>query len=310
MFRRKRMVQLLAGLLLPLALIAGACSSDSDDKTDGDASNGEGGSSQPFELVTSSTPAMLTALDKAMSNNEPIVVTLWRPHWAYSKYDIRDLEDPENLMGGAEEIHAIGRMGFSDDFPEVAKAIKDFSLDDDQLASLENDIFGDDPENPDTDGGVDKWMAENADFVDAMLAEEGSGSISIAFIPWDEDIAVTYLWQKVLENKGYDVSVEQLDVAPVFQGIADGNVDLFFDTWLPVTHEDYWSQYGDDIEDLGIWYDNAKLTIAVPDYMDITSLDQLASIGDQIDHEIIGIEPGAGLTRVTKEEMMPGYGLD
>lgn len=308
MFRRKRSLQLLVGLLLPLALVAGACSSDSDDKADG---NGDGnGSSQPFELVTSSTPAMLTALDKAMSNNDPIVVTLWRPHWAYSKYDIRDLEDPKGLMGGAEEIHAIARKGFSDDFPTVAKAITDFSLDDDQLASLENDIFGDDPANPDIEGGVAKWMTANEDFIASMLTESGSGSISIAYIPWDEDIAVTYLWKKVLEDNGYEVSVEQLDVAPTFQGIADGNVDLFFDTWLPVTHEDYWTQYGDDIEDLGIWYDNAKLTIAVPDYMDITSLDELGSIGDQIDHEIIGIEPGAGLTRVTKEEMMPGYGLD
>lgn len=307
MFRHRRTLKLLAGLLLPLALVAAACSSDSDDEADG---NGASGGGEAFELVTSSTPAMLTALDKAMSNNDPIVVTLWRPHWAYSKYDIRDLDDPKGLMGGAEEIHAIARKGFSDDFPEVAKAIADFVLDDDQLASLENDIFGDDPENPDTDGGVDRWIADNADFVDAMIAEEGSGSISIAYIPWDEDIAVTYLWQKVLEAKGYDVTIEQLDVAPVFQGIADGNVDLFFDTWLPVTHEDYWAEFGEDIEDLGVWYDNAKLTIAVPDYMDITSLDELGSIGGQIDNQIIGIEPGAGLTRVTKEEMMPGYGLD
>lgn len=305
MFRHKRTVSLLAALLLPLALVAASCSSDSDDKSDG-----EGGSGQAFELVTSSTPAMLTALDKAIANNDPIVVTLWRPHWAYSKYDIRDLDDPKGLMGGAEEIHAIARQGFSDDFPAVAKAISDFTLDDDQLASLENDIFGDDPANPDIEGGVAKWMSDNSDFIDDMLTESGSGSISIAYIPWDEDIAVTYLWQKVLQDKGYEVSVEQLDVAPTFQGIADGNVDLFFDTWLPTTHEDYWSEYGDKIEDLGVWYDNAKLTIAVPDYMEITSLDELASIGASIDYEIIGIEPGAGLTRVTKEEMMPGYGLD
>ncbi|MGB3410756.1 MAG: glycine betaine ABC transporter substrate-binding protein [Microthrixaceae bacterium] len=140
----------------------------------------------------------------------------------------------------------------------------------------------------------------------------GSGdskSISMAYIPWDEDIAVTYLWKQVLEDNGYTVSAEQLDVAPTFQGIADGNVDLFFDTWLPTTHEDYWKEFGDKVEDLGVWYDNAILTIAVPDYMDVDSIADLASVADEVNGEIIGIEPGAGLTRVTKEEAMPGYNL-
>lgn len=136
-----------------------------------------------------------------------------------------------------------------------------------------------------------------------------SKAISIAYIPWDEDIAVTYLWKQVLEDNGYTVSAEQLDVAPTFQGIADGDVDLFFDTWLPTTHADYWEQFGDKVEDLGVWYDNAILTIAVPDYMDVKSIADLASMADQLKGEIIGIEPGAGLTRVTKDEAMPGYNL-
>lgn len=146
---------------------------------------------------------------------------------------------------------------------------------------------------------------------DEKSANGGSDSktISIAYIPWDEDIAVTYLWKQVLEDNGYKVNTEQLDVAPTFQGIADGNVDLFFDTWLPTTHADYWEEFGDKVEDLGVWYDNAILTIAVPDYMKVESIADLASVADQVNGEIIGIEPGAGLTRVTKEEAIPGYKL-
>ena len=41
----------------------------------------------------------------------------------------------------------------------------------------------------------------------------------------------------------------------------------------------------------------------------INSLDELADHADEFDGKIIGIEPGAGLTRVTKEEMLPAYGI-
>lgn len=144
----------------------------------------------------------------------------------------------------------------------------------------------------------------------AKASENASGkSLTIGYIPWDEDIAVTYLWKQVLEDAGYTVEAKQLDVAPTFTGVAEGDIDLFFDTWLPTTHADYWEQFGEKVEDLGVWYDNAKLTIAVPDYMDVKTIADLKSIAGDLNGEIIGIEPGAGLTRVTRDTAMPGYGL-
>ncbi len=127
---------------------------------------------------------------------------------------------------------------------------------------------------------------------------------------WDEDVAVSNLFKYLLEQKGYTVDLPTLDVAPIFDGVASGEYDFFFDTWLPNTHKDYWAKYKDKVVDLGVWYDKAPLTIAVPDYMDIDSLADLKSIGDEVDHAITGIDPGAGLSRVTKEDMMPAYGLD
>src|SRR3546814_6575492 len=99
---------------------------------------------------------------------------------------------------------------------------------------------------------------------------------------WSSDVCSSdlYLWQHVLEENGFDVTLEQLDVAPTFVGVAEGDLDLFFDTWLPITHEDYWTQYGDQVEDLGVWYDNAKLTIAVPEYVDATTIADLAGMED------------------------------
>src|SRR5699024_5965805 len=140
-------------------------------------------------------------------------------------------------------------------------------------------------------------------------AKDKSLTIPIA-AGWDEDIAVTHLWKYVLENHGYSVKLPNLDVAPLFVGLKDGEVDIFFDTWLPNTHEDYWKKYKDDVIDVKVWY-NGKATnhIAVPEYMDIDSIGELKQVGDSVNWQITGIDAGAGLMRLTKGAIKD-YGLD
>ncbi|MFC7328303.1 glycine betaine ABC transporter substrate-binding protein [Marinactinospora rubrisoli] len=135
--------------------------------------------------------------------------------------------------------------------------------------------------------------------------------ISIGMIPWEEDIAVTNLWKVVLEEKGYDVTIENVDVAPLYEGMAGGDVDLFLDTWLPDTHGDYWEQYQDQLEDIGTWYDEATLELTVPSYVeDVDSIADLQGREDEFGGEIVGIEAGSGLVRTVKENAIPGYGLE
>src|SRR5690606_711828 len=86
-------------------------------------------------------------------------------------------------------------------------------------------------------------------------------------------------------------------------------VDMYPSAWSEVTHAQYMEEVGDDVEDLGSYYDGAALTIAVPTYMtDINSLEDLAANADLFGGEIIGIEPGAGLTAAT-ERMIGEYEL-
>ena len=144
---------------------------------------------------------------------------------------------------------------------------------------------------------------------DGSTAADG-GTIRIGWMPWDEDIAATYLWERILMDEGYDVELTQLDVAPVFEGVASGDLDLFLDAWLPSTHEDYWAEYSDRLEDLAVWYDNGLLTWAVPEYMDIDSIEDLVGMEAELDDRVVGIEPGAGLTRISREAVLPDYGLD
>lgn len=127
---------------------------------------------------------------------------------------------------------------------------------------------------------------------------------------WDEGIAVSALFQTMLEEDGYTVESQEADAGVVYTGMAGGDFDVNFDMWLPITHADYLEKYGDDLEQLGVWYDDARLTIAVNEDSPITSLDELAENADVVGNRIVGIESGAGLTRITQDEVIPTYGLE
>ncbi|MFU8872869.1 glycine betaine ABC transporter substrate-binding protein [Micromonospora sp. SL4-19] len=135
--------------------------------------------------------------------------------------------------------------------------------------------------------------------------------ITIGYMAWDEAIAASHLWQHILEEKGYQVQLKNLEAGLVYGGLANGNIDLFLDGWLPQTHASYMEKYGDKLEKLGVWYDDASLSIAVPKYVEgVDSLEDLAAKAGDFGGQIIGIEPGAGLTKATQEKVLPGYGLD
>ncbi|GAB3624370.1 hypothetical protein GCM10027418_24540 [Mariniluteicoccus endophyticus] len=131
-----------------------------------------------------------------------------------------------------------------------------------------------------------------------------------AFNGWDESFASAHLLKAVLEKDGYKVTVSAFEAAPGFAGMSKGDIDIITDVWMPVTHPQYLEQFGDKYTHLGCWYDNAKLTIAVNDTSPAKAIEDLAKMGDQYGNKLYGIEPGAGLTKTTKEKAIPAYGLD
>jgi glycine betaine/proline transport system substrate-binding protein len=173
---------------------------------------------------------------------------------------------------------------------------------------------GDDATSSETQAASNWAECDMADGVAAVPDPEGTGEDETTlevgvFSGWDESYAASYLFQAILEEQGYTVNLTEYDAAPMYTGIADGDIDVSFDTWLPITHEDYLEQYGTDMESLGCWYDNAKLTIAVNEDAPVDSLADLNTAAADFGGTIYGIEPGAGLTRVTKESAIPTYGL-
>ncbi|MGG1685082.1 glycine betaine ABC transporter substrate-binding protein [Pseudalkalibacillus sp. NRS-1564] len=114
-----------------------------------------------YDLVDSSGPAMMSELKKAYEDEEPIIVTLWNPHWAFAEYDLKYLEDPKNVFGEADDIYFMTRTDFSDDHPEIVKWMNNWKMDDDSLGSLMATIKNAD----DTETGAKQWVEENEELV-------------------------------------------------------------------------------------------------------------------------------------------------
>ena len=135
-------------------------------------------------------------------------------------------------------------------------------------------------------------------------------TVNIGYVNWTEDVAVSNLWKVLLEEKGYQVKLQSLDVAPLFVGLNKGNIDVFMDSWLPVMHKSYWDKYKDNLDDYGIWYKGeAKIGLVVPNYVDIKTVAELKAKKDQFSGKIIGIDPGANMMKTT-DELVQSYGLD
>jgi len=72
-----------------------------------------------MELLEGSDATMMGALQDAIRNEEPIVVTGWDPHIKFARFDLKLLEDPEEVFGSAETINTIVRGDLAEDQPDL-----------------------------------------------------------------------------------------------------------------------------------------------------------------------------------------------
>lgn len=118
-----------------------------------------------WEVSVSSTGAMIAELDQAINNEEDIVVVGWKPHWMFMDYDLKMLDDPENVFGGYEEIHSYAREGLKEDNPEAYKIIDNFYWEVEDMSSVMEELATDvEPEE-----AADNWIEANRETVDGRL---------------------------------------------------------------------------------------------------------------------------------------------
>ncbi|MBO8158634.1 MAG: glycine betaine ABC transporter substrate-binding protein [Thermosyntropha sp.] len=135
-------------------------------------------------------------------------------------------------------------------------------------------------------------------------------TIKLLYVEWACARATTHVIADVLENfMGYKVELTPVSAAAMYEGLAAGEADAMFCAWLPWTHKDYMEKVGDKIENLGPNFRGAKIGLVVPSYVEINSIEEMNSVKDKFNGQIIGIDPGAGIMKAT-EKAINEYGLD
>lgn len=118
-----------------------------------------------WTLLESSSAAMAAELQSAYEQQKPIIVTGWTPHWKFGKMDLKYLEDPQGVYGGAEQIHTLVRLGLKDEHPDAYKMLDQFAWTPDQMAAVMVDIL----DGAEPSDAAAKWVEENSDVVDQWL---------------------------------------------------------------------------------------------------------------------------------------------
>ncbi len=116
-----------------------------------------------LELKASSTAGMLSEVERRYSREEPFVFMPWKPHWMNAEYDYHFLEDPKNAQGPFDEpakISTIVHEDLESDDPVAYAFMNEFTLNEDQLHSLENEIR---KANDDPIAGSKAWLEDNRD---------------------------------------------------------------------------------------------------------------------------------------------------
>ncbi|WP_291941959.1 glycine betaine ABC transporter substrate-binding protein [Chitinophaga sp.] len=115
-----------------------------------------------YQLQSSSEAAMLATLKKSITEKQPIIITGWQPHFMFTEYKLRFLEDPKKVFGDTEKILTIANNEFTTRDTTAVSFFRKFKMTDSQLNSLLGDIAKADGNE---EKGVRNWMAENPELI-------------------------------------------------------------------------------------------------------------------------------------------------
>lgn len=125
---------------------------------------------------------------------------------------------------------------------------------------------------------------------------------------WAEGNAMTTIAQEYLKEKGYHVVVHKAAPNLLLASMDNGDTDVFMNVWLPTTHGDKIAPFH-NLRSIATNYEGAQLGLVVPDYVDISSIEDLNDHADEFDSKILGIERGTGAAIYT-DSVILDYDLD
>jgi len=227
-----------------------------------------------WDIQESSTAGMLTELEQAIKNEEPIVVAGWTPHYKFEQHDLKMLEDPLKVFGDAEGIYTLTRTGLEEEHPEAFEVLSRFEWEPEHMQAIMLEALKRDFEEV-----TAEWVEDNRDLVDEWtegIDNVDGESFELGSIPWDTERSSSNVMARVLEEIGYDVTITNLDPAVLYQALNQGEVDATVGAWLPTAQGAFMETYGENIVDLGPNLNGTVVGFVVPAYMeDIDSIEDL-----------------------------------
>lgn len=133
----------------------------------------------------------------------------------------------------------------------------------------------------------------------ALSAEQKT--LKFGVVAWSEALAegelIRYIFEKYID---YPIEITNPDIGVAYTAVANGDLDLFIESWLPLTHEAYWDKISSKVTDFGLLYEDASLGWAVPNYIPESVVSSVTDLGksevrEKCKGEIVGIDPGSGL---------------
>jgi glycine betaine/proline transport system substrate-binding protein len=162
-----------------------------------------------------------------------------------------------------------------------------------------------------------RMMGKSVAAAAAVAAIGGSGAaiaqekrnIKAGVLQWEDTTATSRVTTHLLERFGYKIeekAFEEWGIA--FVALVRGDTDIMVSQVDYVTH-DYWTKNNSKLEKVSPVSFGLYQGIVVPNYVTISSIDQLNANKDKFGGKIIGIEPGSGLMRQSRN-VVNEYKLD
>ncbi len=141
-------------------------------------------------------------------------------------------------------------------------------------------------------------------------SKEEKPVLEVGYVQWACANANSHMVEALLEERfDVDVNLRDMDAGLLWQSLATGDIDFMVTAWLPMTHEEYYERLKDDVVDLGPVFNDAKIGLVVPQYVEIDSIEELNDNADKFDGKIIGIDAGAGVMKAANRSI-EDYGLN
>ena len=111
--------------------------------------------------------------------------------------------------------------------------------------------------------------------------------------------------QRILARHGYQVVVHAAPHEEIFQLYGAGRIDMLVSAWLDASHGKYLAPYHDQTRKLGVLY-HPYCIWGVPEYVPEDAVGSVADLArpevvDRMSKLVQGINPGAGISRFSKE---------